>query len=115
MNPAGRVMRAGVCGVLVLAATSGNVAEAAIVVNGKLDEPEWSQARRYADFKVTEPFRLSAPPAGTGTQARLVSTADGIAVAFIVEQPASIRRVKPRLQLKGSPCESRINYYKRMR
>ena len=77
---------------------SSNTVQAAVVVDGKLDEPEWAAARRFDNFKVVEPFRLTAPSSGTTTQARLISTPEGIAVAFIVEQAALVPRVKPRLE-----------------
>ncbi|UHQ23012.1 DUF5916 domain-containing protein [Lysobacter sp. 5GHs7-4] len=84
-------------------------AQAAIVVDGKLDEPEWEQARRYRDFKVTEPFRLDAPAPGSSTQARLLSTPDGIAVAFELEQSAAFARVKPRLERDQNRVADRVN------
>ncbi|RNF86241.1 DUF5916 domain-containing protein [Montanilutibacter psychrotolerans] len=94
----------------MLAEGIGSSAEAAILVDGKLDEPEWAQARRYDDFKVTEPFRLSAPDAGTSTQARMISTPDGIAVAFTVEQSAATPRVKPRLERDQGNAADIVNF-----
>ncbi len=84
--------------------------QATIVVDGKLEEPEWNQARRFDDFKVTEPFRLSAPDTGTGTQARLVSTPDGIAVAFVVQQATTVPRVKPRLERDQGNAADNVNF-----
>ncbi|QNP39500.1 DUF5916 domain-containing protein [Lysobacter solisilvae (ex Woo and Kim 2020)] len=82
---------------LALMSLAGS-AHAAIAVDGKLDEPEWAQARRYTDFKTTQPWRLTAPEAGLGTQARLLSTPEGIAVAFVLEQAPGVQRIKPRLE-----------------
>lgn len=73
-------------------------AGAAVKVDGKLDEPEWAKARQFTDFKITEPYSLTGPDAGTRTQARMVSTPEGIAVAFLLEQAPTLARVKPRLQ-----------------
>lgn len=84
--------------------------QAAIVVDGKLEEPEWNQARRFDDFKLTEPFRLSVPDTGTSTQARLVSTPEGIAVAFIVQQAPTIPRVKPRLERDQGNAADNVNF-----
>ncbi len=85
-------------------------AQAAVVVDGVLDEPEWAQAKRFDAFKLTEPFRLSAPDAGSGTQARLVSTPAGIAVAFMLEHAASLPRLKPRLERdQVAPADS-VNF-----
>lgn len=81
---------------LLLLASS--IALAAIKVDGKLDEAEWAQARKFIDFKITEPYSLTGPDAGTATEARLVSTPAGIAIGFVLEQSAALPRVKPRLQ-----------------
>jgi len=81
-----------------LAVSLTGTAHAAITVDGKFDEPEWTQARTYGDFKITQPYRLTAPEAGLGTQARLTSTPEGIAVAFTVQQAPAVQRIKPRLE-----------------
>lgn len=83
---------------------------AAIVVDGKVDEPEWEQAIRYADFKVTEPYRMTAPDTGTTTEARLLSTPDGIVVAFDLQQSKDIQRVKPRLERDETDVVDSVNF-----
>lgn len=94
-NPKHGAIPYAVCAFLSLAVSN---AMAAIKVDGKLDETEWAQARQFTDFKITEPYSLTGPDAGTGTRARMLSTPDGIAIAFELEQDAALRRVKPRLQ-----------------
>lgn len=83
---------------------------AAIVIDGKVDEPEWEQAARYDDFKVTEPFRMTSPDAGTATQARLLSTPDGIVVAFVLQQSKGIQRVKPRMERDKTGVVDSVNF-----
>lgn len=73
-------------------------AHAEITIDGKLDEPEWTQAQQFGDFKITEPYLLTDPDHGTGTQARLLSTPDGIVVGFSLEQAPGIPRINPRLE-----------------
>ncbi len=85
-------------------------ARAAIVVDGRADEVEWAQALRYDAFKVTDPYRLNTPDAGMETRARLLSTPEGIAVAFLVEQKAGVARVKPRLQRDQRREADRVNF-----
>ena len=97
------------CGGIVLSLGLCANAQAAIVVDGKVDEPEWQQARVYQDFKVTEPYRLSAPATGSATKARLLSTPDGIAVAFELEQSGAFARVKPRLERDQDRAADRVN------
>lgn len=84
-------------------------ASATVVIDGKLDEPEWEQATRYDDFKVTEPFRLTSPEAGTATEARLLSTPDGIVVGFKLQQAPGIQRVKPRLERDNGDVVDSVN------
>jgi hypothetical protein len=85
-------------------------AQAAIVIDGRADEPEWEQAARYGDFKVTDPYRLSSPDPGMGTQARLQSTPEGIVVAFQVDQKAGVSRLKPRLERDQKREADRVNF-----
>ncbi|RDZ27256.1 hypothetical protein DX914_13490 [Lysobacter silvisoli] len=94
---------------LVLALSVSAPAMAAIVVDGRLDEAEWAQAQRYDRFLVTEPFRLDPPPHGATTVAKLVSTPQGIAVAFEAAQPSALPRVKPRLQRDQPRAADRVN------
>ncbi len=85
-------------------------ASATVVVDGKLDEPEWEQAKRYDDFKVTEPFRMTSPEAGAATEARLLSTPDGIVVGFKLQQAPGIQRVKPRLERDNAGVVDSVNF-----
>jgi hypothetical protein len=85
-------------------------ASATVVIDGKLDEPEWEQAIRYSDFKVTEPFRLTSPEAGKATEARLLSTPDGIVVGFKLQQAPGIQRVKPRLERDNGDVVDSVNF-----
>ncbi|MGH8083775.1 MAG: DUF5916 domain-containing protein [Lysobacter sp.] len=94
---------------LILAVGICSSTEAAILVDGRLDEPEWTQAHRYDAFKLTEPFRLSEPDTGTRTQAQLISTPDGIVVGFTVEQAPTIPRVKPRLERDQQDAADAVN------
>ena len=84
-------------------------AMAAIVVDGKLDEAEWAQAQPYDRFVLTDPYNLQPAPGGATTVARLVSTPDGIAVAFEATQPSSLPRVKPRLMRDQEQLADRVN------
>jgi hypothetical protein len=60
-------------------------AVAAITVDGRLDEPEWTSAQRFKDFVVVDPLTLEKP--SHSTEALVISTPEGLAVAFISEQP----------------------------
>jgi len=84
--------------------------EAAVVVDGKLDEPEWDQAYRFDNFLTTVPFRLSAPDGGTATVAKLISTPEGIVVGFDLRQSSVFARVKPRLERDQTDAADTVNF-----
>lgn len=74
-------------------------ARAAIVLDGRLDEPEWQQAQRMSDFKTTEPLSLAEPE--LYTEVLVHSDENGIYFGFICDQPASV----PRDRNKGARDE----------
>lgn len=98
------------CGLCVLTICFCAPVHAAITIDGKLDEPEWAQARQFGEFKVTEPYRLTDPDPGTKTQARLMSTPDGIVVGFTLEQAPDIARIKPRLERDQDDPADAVNF-----
>ncbi len=69
-------------------------AVADIVVDGRLDESEWQGAMACTEWVRTQPFALDTPR--NRNEARMVSTPEGLAVAFVLEQPAGEHRTKPR-------------------
>ncbi len=102
-------LRAIVCATLWAGFLYGS-ADAAVVIDGKLDEPEWQQASRFDDFVTTVPFRLSAPDGGVQTRARLLSTTEGIVVGFDLEQSLEFARVKPRLERDQNDSADAVNF-----
>ncbi len=95
---------------VVLLSCVGAEASASIVIDGKLDEAEWAEATVYDDFKVTMPFRLTSAEAGNATEARLLSTPDGIVVGFKLQQAPGIQRVKPRLERDNLDVVDSVNF-----
>jgi len=71
-------------------------AAAAMKVDGRLDEPEWADAQRFADFKTVEPMTSAAPE--LRTEALVLSQPDGVYVGFIIDQPPGVARVRGRNQ-----------------
>lgn len=65
------------------------IAFAVINADGRLDENEWNDAKVFTDFVVINPLTLNTP--GLKTEARVISTPEGLAVAFICEQPYESR------------------------
>ena len=62
---------------------------AELAVDGRLDDPEWSEAQVFRDFVVVEPLTYGAPR--LHTEARVTSLPEGLAVAVVCEQPAENR------------------------
>jgi len=63
-----------------------------IKIDGRLDEAEWSNSQSFRDFVVIDPLTLEKP--GLATEVKLLSVQEGLAVAFICEQPKDIPRVR---------------------
>lgn len=81
----------------------------AVEIDGVIGEGEWAQARHVTDFRLTQP--LSRAPAPQPTQAWVQSTPDGLAVAFRMEQAASIPRTRERSQRDDNGPVDRVNVY----
>jgi hypothetical protein len=84
-------------------------AHAAVVVDGRLDEREWADAQVFDQFVVTQPYTL-APPSYP-TQARLISTPEGIAVGFRVAQPAGVERLRAKTARDADNIGDRVNFF----
>jgi hypothetical protein len=57
-----------------------------------MDEPDWAEAQSFGDFVVIDPLTYDTPR--LNTEARILSTPEGIAVAFICEQPEGEPRTR---------------------
>jgi Domain of unknown function (DUF5916) len=79
---------------LLSAAGLANTARADLVVDGRIDEPEWQQAVHCDDWRRTAPFARDEPR--FRNDIRILSTKDGLAAAFVIDQPPGERRIRPR-------------------
>ncbi len=77
-------------------------------LDGVPDEAIWQQAQVFDEFRVTNPFTLATPT--HRTTARLLALPEGLAVAFVCEQPPGTPRVKPRANRDGSSNADRVNF-----
>lgn len=64
----------------------------ALKIDGILDEPGWAEAQVFRNFVVIDPPTLDTPR--LPTEVRLLSTPEGLAVAFICEQPPEETRTR---------------------
>lgn len=82
------------CALIALHTVGATPARAEIAIDGRLDEAEWREAQRCSGWRRTAPFVRDEPR--YGNDVAFVSTADGLAAAFTIDQPGSVRRVRPR-------------------
>src|SRR5690349_20935680 len=81
---------------------------AAVEVDGRIDPQEWAGARHITDFVMVQP--LSGEPATLRTEAWILATPEGLAVAFRNEQPASVPRTTQRTRRDQGGQLDRVNF-----
>lgn len=69
-------------------------ARAEIVPDGRIDEAEWQQSVQCPGWLRTEPFALDEPR--YRNEVRIAATPQGLAAAFVIDQPPAEKRMKPR-------------------
>src|SRR5690349_13618502 len=79
----------------------------AVTVDGRVDAAEWLDAEHVTDFRKTQP--LTGDPASHATEAWILATPEGLAVAFRNTQPASVPRTQQRVQRDFEEQVDRIN------
>src|SRR5690606_9175145 len=88
---------------LLLLATSAF----AVDIDGRVEADEWRDARHITDFRKTQP--LNGEPATLATQAWILATPEGLAVAFRNFQPPSVPRTQQRVQRDFDEQVDRVN------
>jgi hypothetical protein len=81
----------------------------AITIDGHLDEPEWSRAQVFTDFRVVQPYTLGTPR--HPTEVRMLGTPEGILVGFRCTHPASTPRQKEQTPRDTDNNGDRVNVY----
>ncbi|WP_454831944.1 DUF5916 domain-containing protein [Pseudoxanthomonas wuyuanensis] len=79
----------------------------AIEVDGRIDLAEWQDAQHVTDFRQVQP--LTGAPASQPTEAWILATPDGLAIAFRNVQPASVPRTRQRVQRDFDEQVDRVN------
>jgi len=90
-----------------LAAVALALPAGAIDVDGHIDPQEWQGARHVTDFRKVEP--LNGEPATLATEAWILGTPEGLAVAFRNVQPPSVPRTSQRVQRDFEEQVDRVN------
>ncbi len=78
-----------------------------VEIDGHIDPVEWKDARHVTDFRQTQP--LTGNPGSLHTEAWILATPKGLAVAFRCDQPASVRRTRQRVQRDFQDQVDRVN------
>jgi hypothetical protein len=89
--------------VLGMASTSAMAVE----VDGRVDAAEWGGARHVTEFRKVQP--LTGTPASQPTEAWILATPDGLAIAFRNLQPASVPRTRQRVRRDFEEQVDRVN------
>lgn len=94
---------------LAVAAALGSFPAAAIEVDGRIDAGEWAGAQHIADFRMVQP--LTREPTAHPTEAWVLSTPEGLAIAFRNIQPESVPRTRQKTQRDSGGPLDRVNVY----
>ncbi len=81
----------------------------AVDIDGRIDPDEWAGARHVADFRQTQP--LTRAPGSEPTEAWVLSTPQGLALAFRNVQRADVPRTRQRFQRDDNGSVDRVNVY----
>ena len=81
----------------------------AIDVDGRIAPGEWEGARHVTDFRQIQPF--SGAPASQPTEAWILATPEGLAVAFRNAQPSSVPRTGQKVRRDFTDQVDRVNLY----
>lgn len=81
----------------------------ALTIDGRIDEAEWQSAKHITDFRMVLPLSKVATP--YPTEAWVLSTPDGLAIAFRNTQTAETARTRQRSQRDNNGPVDRVNAY----
>jgi hypothetical protein len=92
---------------LAVALLATGSAQAALRIDGVPDEPEWASAQHITDFRVVQP--LTRAVSKEATEAWILATPEGLAVAMRVTESAGVRRSRQRTERDQFASVDRVN------
>ncbi|HWS28157.1 MAG TPA: DUF5916 domain-containing protein [Xanthomonadales bacterium] len=95
--------------VALLLSASVLAAKPKLTIDGEVDEAAWAKAQVFRDFVVVEPYTLAQP--SHPTEALLLSTPEGIAIAFRCSQPAGVPRLQSLTPRDADIPGDRVNVF----
>ena len=90
---------------LVLPCAAGQAVE----IDGRIHSAEWQGAQHVADFRKTQP--LTGEPGSLATEAWVLATPDGLAIAFRNAQPPDVPRTRQKVQRDFDEQVDRVNAF----
>jgi hypothetical protein len=78
-----------------------------VQIDGRIEVEEWKDARHVTDFRKVQP--LNGEPASLTTEAWILATPEGLAVAFRNVQPPAVPRTLQRVQRDFEAQVDRVN------
>lgn len=94
---------------LVLVAAFVSAPVGAVEIDGRIDPVEWQDAQHITDFRKVQP--LTGEPGSLQTEAWVLATPEGLAVAFRNVQPANVPRSRQKLQRDFDEQVDRVNVF----
>jgi hypothetical protein len=82
---------------------------AAVEIDGRIDAGEWSAAHHVTDFRQVQP--LTGQPGSLHTEAWVLATPDGLAVAFRNTQPPGVPRTRQKVRRDFQEQVDRVNLF----
>ena len=76
----------------------------AVEIDGRIHSAEWQGAHHVADFRKTQP--LTGEPGSLATEAWVLATPDGLAIAFRNTQPPGVPRTRQKVQRDFDPSSA---------
>ena len=83
------------------------VPAAAVEIDGRIEAGEWAAAQHVQDFRLTQPLSRAGAP--YPTEAWILSTPEGLAVAFRNSQPADVPRSRDQSRRDAMGQVDRVN------
>ncbi|HEY0861009.1 MAG TPA: DUF5916 domain-containing protein [Pseudoxanthomonas sp.] len=94
-------------GLLVLALPCAKTQ--AVEIDGRIHPAEWQDAQHVAGFRKTQP--LTGEPGSLATEAWVLATPDGLAIAFRNTQPPHVPRTRQKVQRDFDEQVDRVNAF----
>ena len=85
-------------------------AQASVQIDGLIGDEEWAGAIKFEQFVEVVPLTTNPAPVKFHTEAKLLSTPAGLAIAIIADQDITVPRVNSRVQRDFSDQVDRVNF-----